>query len=115
MPEMAGNSSVDFDSSFTSILSTQETSFTVPSTQEFFFTSEPNDLFLTIQRSTVAVSKIYDELFSKSRSEIISELSGFCCIAELRFARGMVHSIVKRKIGNNNLGRLTDKKIWRQR
>ena len=62
---MAGNSSVDFDSSFTSIPSTQETSVTIPSTQEFFSTSEPDDLFLTVQRSTVAVGKIYNELFAK--------------------------------------------------
>ena len=63
---MAGNLSVDFESSFTSI----------PSTQEFFSTSEQDDLFLTGQRSSVAVDKIY-ELFAKSRSEFISELSVF--------------------------------------
>ena len=89
---MAGNSIVDFDSSFTSIPSRQETSFTIPSTQEFFATSDSDDLFLTVQRSTIAVGKIYNELFAESRSEVISELSGFCCIAELRFARDMVQS-----------------------
>ena len=94
---MAGNSSVDFNSSFTSIPSTQEALSTIPSTQEFFSTSEPDDLFLTVQHSTVAVRKIYNELFARSRSEFIYWLSGFCCIAELRFARDMVHSIVKKK------------------
>ena len=54
--------------------------------------------------------KSYNELFVKSRSEFISELSGFCCAAEIRFARDMVHSVVKRKIGNNNLGRLTERR-----
>ena len=107
---MAANSSVDFESSFTSIPSTQGTSSVIPSTQDFFTTSEPGDLFLTVQRSAVAVSKIYNELFAKSRSEFISKLSGFCCIAELRFARDMVYSIAKRKIGNNNLGRLTKRR-----
>ena len=109
MPEIAGNSKVDFDSSFTSMPSTQETSSTVRSTQDFFSPSEPADLFMTVQRSTVAVGRIYDELFAKLRSEFISELSGFCCIAELRFARDMADSIVK-IITSDNLGRLTERR-----
>ena len=54
--------------------------------------------------------KISNVLFAKSRSEFISELSGFCCVTELRFARDMVHSIAKRKIGNNNLSTLTERR-----
>ena len=56
------------------------------------------------------MGKIYNEFFAKSRSEFIFELSGFCSIAELRFARDMVYSIVKRKIGDKNLGRLTERR-----
>ena len=56
------------------------------------------------------MGKIYNELFAKSRSEFISELSGFCCIAELCFAPDMVYSIVKRKLGNKNLSRLTERR-----
>ena len=57
------------------------------------------------------MGKIYNELFAKSRSEFISELSGFSSIAELRFARDMVYSIVKTKTGDKkNLGRLTERR-----
>ena len=52
--EMAGNSNknADIDSSFTS----------VPATQELFSSPEPDDIFLTVQRSTFAVGKIYNDL-----------------------------------------------------
>ena len=53
---MAGNSNknADIDSSFTS----------VPATQELFSSPEPVDIFLTVQHSTFAVGKIYNDLFA---------------------------------------------------
>ena len=100
--EMAGNSNknADIDSSFTS----------VPATQELFSSPEPDDIFLTVQRSTFAVGKIYNDLFANSRSDFISELSELCCVAELRYVRDMVFCIVKRKLGQSNLGSLIERR-----
>ena len=100
--EMAGNSNknADIDSSFTS----------VPATQELCPSPEPNDIFLTVQRSTFAVGKIYNDLFANSRSDFISELSELCCVAELRYVRDMVFCIVKRKLGQSNLGSLIERR-----
>ena len=99
---MAGNSNknADIDSSFTS----------VPATQELFSSPEPVDIFLTVQRSTFAVGKIYNDLFANSKSDFISELSELCCVAELRYVRDMVFCIVKRKLGQSNLGSLTERR-----
>ena len=99
---MAGNSNknADIDSSFTS----------VPATQELFSSPEPVDIFLTVQRSTFAVGKIYNDLFANSRSDFISELFELCCIAELRYVRDMVFCIVKRKLGQSNLGSLIERR-----
>ena len=90
----------DIDSSFTS----------VPATQELFSSPEPGDIFLTMQRSTFAVGKIYNDLFANSRSDFISELSELCCLAELRYVRDMVFCIVKRKLGQSNLGSLIERR-----
>ena len=70
--EMAGNSNknADIDSSLTS----------VPATQELFSSPEPADIFRTVQRSTFAVGKIYNDLFANSRSDFISEPSELCCV-----------------------------------
>ena len=99
---MAGNSNknADIDSSFTS----------VPATQELFSSPEPVDIFLTVQRSTFAVGKIYNDLFANSRSDFISELSELCCVPELRYARDMVFCMVKRKLGQSNLGSLIERR-----
>ena len=99
---MAGNSNKnpDIDSSFTS----------VPATQELFSSPEPDDTFLTVQRSTFAVGKIYNDLFANTRSDFISELSELCCVAELRYVRDMVFCIVKRKLGQSNLGSLIERR-----
>ena len=99
---MVGNSNknADIDSSFTS----------VPATQELFSSPEPDDIFLTVQRSTFAVGKIYNDLFANSRSDFISELSELCCVAELRYVRDMVLCIVKRKLGQSNLGSLIERR-----
>ena len=99
---MAGNSNknADIDLSFTS----------VPATQELFSSPEPADIFLTVQRSTFAVGKIYNDLFANSRSDFISELSELCCVAELRYVCDMVFCIVKRKLGQSNLGSLIERR-----
>ena len=99
---MAGNSNknADIDSSFTS----------VPATQELFSSPEPDDIFLTVQRSTFAVGKIYNDLFANSKSDFISELSELRCVAELRYVRDMVFCIVKRKLGQSNLGSLIERR-----
>ena len=99
---MAGNSNKNADmvSSFTS----------VPATQELFSSPEPEDIFRTVQRSTFAVGKIYNDLFANSRSDFISELSELCCVAELRYVRDMVFCIVKRKLGQSNLGSLIERR-----
>ena len=101
--EMAGNSNknADIDSSFTF----------VPATQELFSSPEPDDIFLTVQHSTFAVGKIYNDLFANSRSDLISELSELCCVAELRYVRDMVFCIVKRKLGQSNLGSLIEGEV----
>ena len=98
---MPGNSNknADIDSSFTS----------VPATQELFSSPEPVDIFLTVQRSTFAVDKIYKR-FANPRSDFISELSELCCVAELRYVRDMVFCIVKRKLGQSNLGSLIERR-----
>ena len=99
---MAGNSNknADIDSSFTS----------VPAIQELFSSPEPDDIFLTVQRSTFAVDKIHNDLFANSRSNFISELSELCCVAELRYVRDMVFCIVKRKLRQSNLGSLIERR-----
>ena len=43
----------------------------------------PDDIFLSIQRATSALSKIYTELFVKSKDEFMSELSNNCDVKEL--------------------------------
>ena len=63
---MVGNSiAEDIDSSFTA----------VPAVSQELLPSQEVDVFLSIQRATFAVSKIYNDLFAKSRVDFISELS----------------------------------------
>ena len=78
--------------------------------QMIFSSPGPDDIFLTVQRSTFAMGKIYNDLFANSRSDFISELSELCCVAELRYVRDMVFSIVKRKLGLSNLGSLIERR-----
>ena len=49
-------------------------------------------------------------MFANSRSDFISELSELCCVAELRYVRDMVFCIVKRKLGQSNLGSLIERR-----
>ena len=93
---MAGSSTVNIDSA----VSTQEIP-AIPGT---------DDIFLTVQRSTLVVGKIYNELFAKSRTEFISELSNLCSVTELRYVRDMVLALVKRKLSQNHLGPLIERK-----
>ena len=53
-------------------------------TQELFAVSNPDDIFLTLQRSTAAVFKIYNKYFAIPKNDFITGLSDLCCIAELR-------------------------------
>ena len=49
----------------------------------------PDDIFLSIQRATSALSKIYTELFVKSKNEFMSELSDNCDVKKLRYVRDL--------------------------
>ena len=44
-----------------------------------------NDTFLIIQKSTLIVNRIYNELFDRLKTEFLAELSGACDVAEPRF------------------------------
>ena len=101
MFEIAGNSiAEDIDSSFTAVPA---------DSQELLPSQEADDIFLTIQRATFAVSKIYSDLFAKSRADFVSELSELCCTSELRFVRDMMASVAKRKLGQCNIGNLNER------
>ena len=78
-------------------------------TQELFATSNPDDVFLTLQRSSAAVFKIHNEYFAMPKNDFITGLSDLCCIAELRYVRDMLYAIVKKKLNVNNLGQLTER------
>ena len=97
---MAGNSNNDHESSegIATSLGREDTSLAL------------DDTFLIIQRSTMTVSKIYNELFEKPKSEFLAELSGACDIAELRFVRDMLYSVVKRRKSSGQLGPLVERK-----
>ena len=98
---MAGNSiAEDIDSSFTAVPAVS---------QELMLSQEADDIFLTTQRATFAVSKIYNDLFAKSRADFVSELSDLRCTSELRFVRDMLAAIVKRKLGQCNIGNLIER------
>ena len=95
---MTGNSIADnIDSFFTAVSAVS---------QELLPSQEADDIFLTIQRATFAVSKIYNDLLAKSREDFVSELSEFCCTSELRFIRDMMAAVVKRKLDQCNIGNL---------
>ena len=64
----------------------------------------PDDIFLSIQRATSALSKIYTELFVKSKNEFMSELSNNCDIKELRYVRDMMYQMTRRRTSAGQLG-----------
>ena len=99
---MAGNSiAEDISSSFNAVPAVS---------QELLPSQEADDIFLTIQRATFAVSKIYNDLFAKSRADFVSELSELCSTSELRFVLDMLAAVVKRKLGQCNIGNLIERR-----
>ena len=99
---MAENSiAEDIDSSFTAVPAVS---------QELLPSQEADDIFLTIQQATFAVSKIYNDLFAKSRADFVSELSELCCTSELRFVRDMLVAVVKKNLGQCNIGNLIERR-----
>ena len=73
-----------------------------------------DDMFLIIQRSTMTVSRIYNELSEKPKSDFLAELSGTCDIAELRFVQDIMYSVIKRRMTSGQLGPSVEKKSGRQ-
>ena len=67
-------------------------------------------MFLIVQRSTMTVSRIYNELFEKPKSDFLAELSGICDIAELKFIRDTMYSVIKRRAASGQLGPLVERK-----
>ena len=66
--------------------------------------------FLVVQRSTITMYKIYNELFGKTRAEFISHLSESCDVTELRYVREMLYTVIKRRTSSNQLGLLVERK-----
>ena len=69
-----------------------------------------DDTFLIVQRSTLIVSRFYNELFDKPKTEFLTELSGACDVAELRFVQDIMYSIVKKRTASGHLGPLVERK-----
>ena len=95
---MAGSSNTDVDIDGSALLFTDEECI-----------ADPDDDFLVIQRATYAVSIIYNDLFSNSRSEFINYLSENYDIKELRYVRDLVVSVVWRRL-KQALGPLVERK-----
>ena len=70
----------------------------------------PDDIFLSVQRATSALRKIYTELFVKSRNEFMSELSNNCDVKELRYVRDMMYPMIRRRTSAGQLSLLVDRK-----
>ena len=70
--------------------------------------ADPGDV-LVIQRATNAVSIIYNDLFSYSRSDFVNYLSENYDIKELRYVRDLVVSVVRRRL-KQALGPLVERK-----
>ena len=94
---MAGSSNTDVDLDGSALLFPDEECI-----------ADPDDVFLVIQRATNAVSIIYNDLFSYSRSEFINYLSENY-IKELRYVRDLVVSVVRRRL-KQALGPLVERK-----
>ena len=95
---MAGSSNTDVDLDGSALLFPDEECI-----------ADPDDDFLVIQRATNAVSIIYNDLFSYSRSEFINYLSVNYDIKELRYVRDLVVSVVRRRL-KQALGPLVERK-----
>ena len=69
-----------------------------------------DDMFLIVQRSTMTVSRRYNELFEEPKSDFLAELSGTCDIAEVKFVRDMMYSVIKRRTASGQLRPLVERK-----
>ena len=97
---MAGNANNEVESQLSSVMSVSGVNdITVP-----------DDIFLSIQQATSALSKIYTELFVKSKNEFMSELSNNCDVKELRYVRDMMYPMIRRRTSAGQLGMLVDRK-----
>ena len=97
---MAGNANNEAESQRSSVMSVGSVSaITVP-----------DDIVLSIQRAISALSKIYTELFVKSKNEFMSELSNNCDVKELRYVRDMMYPMIRRRTSVGQLGLLVDRK-----
>ena len=97
---MAGNANNEDENQLSSVISVGDVNaITVP-----------DDIFLSIQRATSALSKIYTDLFVNSKNEFMSELSNNCDVKELRYVRDMMYPMVKRHTSAGQLGLLVDRK-----
>ena len=97
---MAGNANNEAESQTSGVISVGDVSIV----------TVPDDIFLSIQRATSALSKIYTELFVKTKNEFMSELSNNCDVTELRYVRDMMYPMVKRRTSAGQLGQLVDRK-----
>ena len=85
---MAGSSNTDVDLDGSALLFPDEEC-----------KADSDDDFLVIQRATNAVSIIYNDLFSYSRSEFINYLSVNYDIKELRYVVSVVRGRLKQALG----------------
>ena len=69
-----------------------------------------DDVLLTIQRSTVAVNRIYNDLILKPKSEFTQYLSESNNVIELRYIRDIKFSILKRKKLSTQYGNLVERR-----
>ena len=88
--EMAGTSNAEADLESSSTFRTF--------TQDDSSNGNSDDTFLSIQRATSTICKIYNDFSALSRSDFFSCLSECCNCYKLRYVRDMMLSIVKRKV-----------------
>ena len=76
---------------------------TSTSTDSMFVSGAPDDTlvlddtFLILQRATTIVKNIYFDYYALSKADFLKNVEGLGNEMELRYARGMIHSIVKRR------------------
>ena len=69
-----------------------------------------DDILLTIQRCTIAVSRIYNDLILKSKSEFTQYISENNNVIGLRYIRDITFSILKRKKPSTQYGNLVEER-----
>ena len=77
-------------------------------TIKFYYFPSESDVLL--QRSTLTMYKIYNELLGKRRADFIFHLSESCDGTELRYVRDVLYTVMKRRTGSNQLGPLVERK-----